>query len=218
MNKKEFYVNINDNLYKVILIIKDRTQRDIYYRFKDDHFEVSSPSNVKIEKIYEGLNKFGENLINKNDELQNKNKPFQKDGVYVLGDLISIKDGFVKILDKSFLFKDVDNFYKNVKKIMLPFLSSRVHYYEKIMGIEVPYNVSMYFKKTNFGSNTYASHKIILNTYLIHFSLEIIDSVIIHELAHYYVRNHSEDFYKIVYKYCPNYDQYRKKLIRREFK
>ena len=46
---------------------------------------------------------------------------------------------------------------------------------------------------------------------------EIIDSVIIHELAHHFVYDHSDNFYKVVYKYCPNYDILRKKLIKAEF-
>ena len=74
------------------------------------------------------------------------------------------------------------------------------------MGVDKPYNVSLYYKSSAYGTNTLGSHKIILSSYLIHFSMDIIDSVIVHELAHFYIRNHSK------YKFCPKYDELHKKL------
>ena len=47
---------------------------------------------------------------------------------------------------------------------------------------------------------------------LIHYSLEIIDSIVIHELAHYYYHDHSHSFYNMVLKYCPNYKELQRKL------
>ena len=80
------------------------------------------------------------------------------------------------------------------------------------MGVDKPYNVSLYYKSSAYGTNTLGSHKIILSSYLIHFSMDIIDSVIVHELAHFYIRNHSKSFYNVVYKFCPKYDELHKKL------
>ncbi len=209
MIKQEFDYKINGNSYNVILYLKSKKQRNIYYRFKENHFEISAPLSVKIEDIYKGLDQYGKGLIKKG---KSKNKPFSNDGVYILGNFVSIKDGFVNVLGRSFLFKDEENFYKQAKKIFLPILTSRVHYFEKIMGVDKPYNVSLYYKSSAYGTNTLGSHKIILSSYLIHFSMDIIDSVIVHELAHFYIRNHSKSFYNVVYKFCPKYDELHKKL------
>jgi hypothetical protein len=46
----------------------------------------------------------------------------------------------------------------------------------------------------------------------LHFAPEIIDSVIIHELAHLDHPNHSSRFWKEVKTYCPNYQAYDKIL------
>ena len=58
---------------------------------------------------------------------------------------------------------------------------------------------------TRYGSNSLSNKSITYSTILMHYQVDIIDSVIIHELAHCYVSNHSQEFYKIVYKFCPNY-------------
>ena len=62
------------------------------------------------------------------------------------------------------------------------------------------------------------SNRITFSLELIHFSPEIIDSVIIHELAHDFYRDHSIRFYNVVYQYCPNYDSLRNKMVKGEFK
>ncbi len=53
---------------------------------------------------------------------------------------------------------------------------------------------------------------ITLNSDLFRYSLEVIDYVIIHELAHFIYPNHSEDFWALVSKYCPCYREIRKIL------
>lgn len=47
--------------------------------------------------------------------------------------------------------------------------------------------------------------KIILNTRLIHLPPNLIEVVIIHEIIHLIVPNHSRKFYLELYKYLPNY-------------
>ena len=65
MIKQEFDYKINGNSYNVILYLKSKKQRNIYYRFKENHFEISAPLSVKIEDIYKGLNQYGKGLIKK---------------------------------------------------------------------------------------------------------------------------------------------------------
>ena len=71
--------------------------------------------------------------------------------------------------------------------------------------------------KSRYGSNNRSNKTITYSLVLLHYSIEIIDSVIVHELSHHFVYDHSPNFYKVLYKYCPNYDILRKKLIRSEF-
>jgi len=66
--------------------------------------------------------------------------------------------------------------------------------------------------KGKWGACYSQSQKLVFNTKLLHFAPEIIDSVIIHELAHLDHPNHSSRFWKEVKTYCPNYQAYDKIL------
>ena len=64
----------------------------------------------------------------------------------------------------------------------------------------------------SFGSNSSRTHTLSFQINIMHYSEEIIETVVIHELAHEFERNHGKKFYNIVYKYCPRYKELQKKL------
>ena len=80
------------------------------------------------------------------------------------------------------------------------------------MGVELEYKVKIKEMKSRLGSNSKATNTLNFTSKLIHFSKDAIDSVIIHELAHYFYFDHSKNFYDVVYKYCPNYDKLNKEF------
>jgi predicted metal-dependent hydrolase len=65
--------------------------------------------------------------------------------------------------------------------------------------------------KTRWGSCTF-DNKISLNWRLILVPQELLEYVIIHELAHIRQKNHSAEFWKLVGKFCPDYKSKRKQL------
>ena len=85
------------------------------------------------------------------------------------------------------------------------------------MGIAKPYKVRVRKMRTRYGSNAYSTHSITYSSILMHYTLDVVDSVIVHELAHDKVRNHSDKFYKVVYNYCPDYKALHKRLRKGEF-
>lgn len=57
-----------------------------------------------------------------------------------------------------------------------------------------------------------SNQHIVLSLFLIQLPIELIDYVIIHELAHTKHMNHSAEFWSEVAKYCPEYKQIRKQM------
>lgn len=91
------------------------------------------------------------------------------------------------------------------------YIPGRVRYFAAIMGVE-PKSVSINAAKTRFGS---CGPKNTLNfsCRVMLYPLKAVDCVIVHELAHIRHHNHGPQFYKMVYKFMPDYDS-RKRLLR----
>lgn len=205
----------NSNKKYDVYITRNIRARRIVYRLKDDKFYITAPQFSNNNYILEGLKEKAPILLNR---VVKEAKPYNKDGVYFFGEFIPFRDGFITIMGKTFLFLNIENFYERVKDMVLPYFENRTRQYEQLMGIKEPYNVKIRYKETNYGVNSRITHTITYNIILIHYSQEISDSVIVHELAHHFVFNHSKSFYNVVYQYMPNYKQVDRKLRKRIYK
>lgn len=182
-------------------------QRGTYFRYKNDSFYISCNYLTTKSMIISGLDKFAKKLV-KSDEKRNiKAYSIDEKWVYLFGE---------KLFNLPLI--DEKTLQKYLKKELLTYLMDKVRYFEALMRIDKPYSIHVKNMKTRFGSNSYQTHSLSFQLDLVHFSKEIIDSVIVHELAHEFYRNHQKKFYEFVYKFCPNYWELKKKLIRREFK
>lgn len=204
---KNFIYKINNKDYEVVIIHK--RIKNIHYRFKDGKFVVSChPLTSKIALI-KGLDKFGEKLIERSE----KTSPIGSDYIYLFGEKIIINtsgklriDGYPEIQ-----YKDHEDLLKKLRPIFLDIITKKVRRYESIMNLP-SYKVTVRQMTSRYGSNSKQSKHLTFAMVLIHYSYPIIDSVVIHELAHIVEFNHSKKFYDVVYKYCPNYDELHRKL------
>lgn len=72
-------------------------------------------------------------------------------------------------------------------------------------------NISFKKLKSRWGSCDHDSN-LVFNIYLVQLPWELIDYVIIHELAHTKHHNHSREFWDVVKEYSPDYKRLRKSL------
>ena len=122
---------------------------------------------------------------------------------------------FGKRLDIEFPSEKEEAAY--LKKMALPYLEEKVRYYEGVMGVAKPYKIRVREMKTRVGSNSSKTHTLTFATSLFHYAPEVIDSVIVHELAHDRVRNHGKSFYAVVYRYDPDYKIHHRKLNKHQY-
>ena len=66
--------------------------------------------------------------------------------------------------------------------------------------------------KTRWGSYSYHTKKIALNLNLVRAPQACLDYVIVHELCHIKIRHHKTDFWNMVRRYVPNYQELKKQL------
>ena len=73
---------------------------------------------------------------------------------------------------------------------------------------QIPFHeVKIRTMKSRWGSCTPARNTITLNKKLIHYPLEFIEYVVLHEFVHFIQPNHSKAFYNIIENYMPDYKQ-----------
>ena len=201
-NNQEYVVNIT---YKRI--------RNIHYRFKDGTFEVTCPRLVTMKNIKSGLDKYAEKLIKRGTA----KKAEGVDYIYIFGQKITlIYPGILLFLDEVISFDSQEQLHRKLKKAFLKYLTNQTRKYEKLMGAPT-YQVKIRDMKTRYGTNNRSKKTITYAYMLIYHDLEVIDSVVVHELTHCFVYDHSDNFYRLLYKYCPNYDILRKRLIKAVF-
>ena len=66
---------------------------------------------------------------------------------------------------------------------------------------------------SKWGSCMPHTGEITMNLSLIHYPLECIDYVLLHEYVHLIVPNHSKRFYQLIEYHMPNYKKYKSMLI-----
>ena len=188
--------------------------RNIHFRYDDGKFLVSCPRRTPVSLIKGGLDKYAKKLKDRNP----KNQAFGDDYAYLFGKRTTVSfPGELLINNETKItFKDTDEFLNKLRKYFLKYMQERTKYFAEQMNAP-QYLVKVRQMRSRYGSNNRPKKVITYSLTLLHYSPEIIDSVIVHELAHCFVYNHSDKFYQVVYKHCPEYDVFRKKLIKAVF-
>ncbi len=192
-----FQIEINQRLVTVQLE-KKRNIKHVYLR-------VLNPSLIQIKtNIYYTLYD-AKNLIEKKIDwistsiLKLEKKSVNEDEFLYLG---------VRKKLEEFKIKNIDNFYK---KEILKYLPNLVDDYAKKMNL-FPTSIKYRKNKRTWGSCNY-KNGLNFNILLMKFPIELMEYVVIHELAHIKHKNHSKGFWDLVEEFCPDYKQ-REKIFK----
>lgn len=138
-----------------------------------------------------------------------KNLPAQEN-YYYLGKLY---DSYQAILDAPASL-NTEEFNQLIRPTFLIYLKERTAFFEQLMKIPIEHKVRVRLMKTRWGTNSLHTRTITYNLSLLHYHPDIIDAIVVHELAHYFIGGHQADFYRLVTQYIPNYKELAKNLKR----
>lgn len=170
--------------------------------FLEDNF-LKIKSYSKPKKIFEEnfKTKFDTISILKGNEFKTCVK--NKHVYFYYPDYFEFSNSVVQKEFKAALLKALKIEAQNFLPQRLEFLAKKYNFsYSK---------VSLRNQKTRFGSCSWQNN-ISLNINLMMYDFDSIDYVLIHELVHTKIKNHSEKFWLNVEKICPNYKELRKRL------
>ncbi|MDD2180794.1 MAG: SprT family zinc-dependent metalloprotease [Bacilli bacterium] len=205
-------IDLLNKTYKVDVIKKNN--KNTYIRVKPDFtILVTTGPYVSKKEIYDLLKKHEEFLIKNitKRELQlEKSLQF-----YYLGkkyDIIIFPPSNKVEIDSNKIYtpskSKLEKWYK--KQISEVLNKHLLYNYQKFSEKIILPKLRIRKMKTRWGVCNIKDGVITLNSELIKYEIEVINYVIIHELAHLIEPNHSKDFWVIVEKHCPNYKKIRK--------
>lgn len=197
-----------------------KNKKNISIRVKEGIIVVSAPFHTSISFIEDLLEQYRDKLIK---QIQSYNPYYDLNNggyVYIFNKKYTIvQDCFYK--GECYIDKDkiiVGN--KNINKSLSLYLYKLLYDYliEKIIGylsydfdLDMP-KVEIKKYKSKWGTCYYKENRISFNISLVHLEKELIDYVIVHELCHFLVHNHSSLFYNEIEARLPEYKSLIKKL------
>ena len=208
---KSFIYELNNQEYTVNITYK--RIKSITYRYKEGAFFISCSRFTPMGLIKSGLDKFAAKLIKRNAKENGEGEDY----IYLFGQKMPLSfPGSVTLNDELITFENREQLHKKLRKFFLNYVTIQNEKWARVMNAP-HYQVKVREMRSRYGSNNKAKKTITYSMTLLYYSPEIIDSVVIHELTHCFVFDHSDNFYRLLYKYCPNYDMLRKKLIKAVF-
>ncbi|MGL6125431.1 MAG: M48 family metallopeptidase [Metamycoplasmataceae bacterium] len=220
-------LQFNYNGEIIDVYVTRKSIRNIYIKLdSNNNISVSSPKYSTDKFIIEFVDKHLEKFVKiQKANLIKSNVNLEDQTFYLFGwlesyDLVQKKskeNEFINYLvfrNKKYKINKksiTDIIFGIYKKELLLYLRDAQYYKEQIMNVE-HHDISVKMKKVAWASNYVANKKIIYSTRLAAYSYDIIDYVIVHELAHAEHSNHSKEFWKKVEKFEPNFKAKKNKL------
>ncbi len=210
--QKEFVYTRDCKSYKVCVTYKHI--KNIIYRYRDGIFYISAPRFTMKSQIFDNLSIFYPRLVK---EKKTDVSPIIGSSIYMFGNLATIvhnADGSTTI-EGYFTYHSEEELNALYKKTLLEKITPIVREFEMRMSVERPYRVRISNMKTRYGTNSRRTHALTFETRMVHFSMPVIESLVVHELAHDKYFDHSKNFYDYVLQFCPNYKALHKQLRKR---
>lgn len=198
---------------------------------RDQQVEVRAPRLAKIDAVERWVHEKAPWILKHRERFANLHfvpekkyetgeKHFYFGEAFTLQVVESTKND-VDVRDACLIVKTKDTQPRNVKKLVNRWFEIQAKAYlpERLQEMKAnfdsrpmpSFSTHVRRMKSRWGSCS-SSGKITLNTTLIHYPSECIDYVMVHELAHLFVPNHSKAFHDLMAKALPDAKTLRKRL------
>lgn len=199
--KRVKYLRMKVKEGKVLISAPFRTSKQVIEKFIKDNVEFIDRTLAKQQTIKE------KRTININDKITIFNTSYV---VLPISSRPKLTEHFIFVNETKDINKQIKSLFKNK---LLDKLTELTKQYYSIMPLNcnLP-KITIKDVKSKWGSYNKVKHEIVYSNELIFKDEYLYNYLVVHELAHILEFNHSNRFYDIVGKYCPNYKVLRKML------
>ncbi len=210
--------------------IKRKKIKNMYLRLEDTTIRASVPFLMPEYKVYQFIEKKRDWVYKAYLHSQNRarNSYMYRGGnefcifgeryrlVRTIGrSKVEIEDKTINLVYKDDSENGISYLYKHLDRLLL---KKTMEFFEKYRHMLTDYGYMQIpeFKtrimKSKWGVCYTQRNKIGISSYLIHFPMECLEYIVVHELTHFIVPNHSKRFYEIVKANMPSYPEANSKL------
>lgn len=212
----ELQIKINGTNYPVK--IQKKKMKRMILKFRDGAFLLSAPLALGDEEIISWLKQLKSQKITR--LMQTQKIKQGDDFVYVFGKKYALKmrsSEIEKVVAKEQQITVYSKHPQNclecyLKSSLLTYIKQEIEFYYRKGIISFIPDVLIQKMKSRYGVCFYQEKRIKFTYHLIHEPKAVIESVIVHELGHFFFHDHSKQFYQWVYHYCPHYHTYQQFL------
>lgn len=203
-----------------------RKIKNVYISIKDGQVIVKAPLHLSEEKIKDIVNEKS-SWIEKKINIKREDRSVDiknKDYIYILGKKIKIEYEYKDIkninvfidennckislplnikLSKDMYILIENKIDKELKRLTQKYVLIIMNKYTKLTSLK-PEKITVRIFKSIWG-NCSSKKEIKINQKIIHYGIEQIEYVCLHELTHLKYMNHQKEFWNFVEKYMPNY-------------
>lgn len=207
MKSQMWQIEIENEVYPILINFRKRRTIGLRYNPEKKEFICNTPAYATKEELSKFIFDSCPKLKKRSDRTIPPS-PINDDEVYIFGEKIVI-EGFSTLSEKKQT--------ELLKNKLINFLESNVEYNASLMNVKNKYIIKVRKMKTRWGVNSSKSMTLTFNLLLVHYNKETIESVVVHELAHDKIHNHSQKFYDVVFKRLPNYKKLHAKLRKGQY-
>ena len=210
--------------------IEKKKIKNIYLRVKDNTICATCPFSMPEYKVYNFIQTKRDWIYNvyQYNKRKNENSLLYRGGdtFYIFTQpyklIRTIGRSKISITTDTiyFTYKDdsedaIKALYKYTDKTLLKYANASLDKYRSLL-LDYGYTnepiLSTRIMTSKWGCCFTRKNKINISSYLIHYPLECLDYIILHEITHFIVPNHSKRFYEIIESKMPNYKEIQNKL------
>ena len=204
--------------------------KNMYLRVNGEKLMVSAPFLMPEWRIYRFLEEKRDWIYRAYEKSLQKQK---KSLIYKEGDVfylygkpyklirkngkknVEIDEDAIILTYKEDSTEDIRYLYKHLDKYLLKQAEIFFNQYKYILddyGYHQIPELNCRIMSSKWGVCYTRKNKIVISSYLIHYPLDCLEYIVLHELTHFIIPNHSRRFYDIIERNMPDYKTSQKKL------